>query len=415
MKRYKIGLYIALIAAVIAGIVIYEYTFYRQIPDILYLQKGEQEEMEFALPVTGELEAAEENYIETWENGQSKISDLETSVSNEYVWKLRLFGVLPLKDVDIKVVEEKSVYPIGVPIGIYVKTDGVLVAGLGQIRLPDGRDVCPCENILQTGDYILAINEKEVSTKQEVINQVKASGGEGLILTIRRNGQVSKVKVTPQLNQGGEYQIGIWIRDSAQGIGTLTYIDEENGFGALGHGINDIDTTELMEIDYGGLYETQILSIKKGVSGEPGEISGVIRFLEDAKEGVISQNTANGIYGQMDLDISEAGLSDKSLYPVAYKQDIEIGSAGILFTIDGETNIYDIEIKEIDYSQSEGNRGLVIEVTDPVLLAQTGGIIQGMSGSPIIQQGKFIGAVTHVFVNDPTKGYGIFAETMLEQ
>lgn len=412
-KRYKISLYIALVLSVMLGVVVYEYVFYRQIPDTLYLQKGEIEEVEFALPVTAELQESETEYVETWENGQTKIDNKDAANVDSYIWKLRLFGILPLKDVEIKVVDEESVYPVGVPIGIYVKTDGVLVAGLGNIRSADGREVCPCENILQTGDYILAINEETVSMKGEVIDKIKASSGETVIIKIRRNGQISRVKVTPVLNDAGEYQIGIWIRDSAQGIGTLTYIDEENGFGALGHGINDIDTTDLMEIDYGGLYETQIVSIKKGASGEPGEISGVIRFMDDAKEGEIQKNTPNGIYGVMDMETAELGFYENMLYPVALKQDIKLGAAGILYTINGKTDIYDIQIKEIDYSQSEGNRGLVIEITDPVLLAQTGGIIQGMSGSPIVQDGKFIGAVTHVFVNDPTKGYGIFAETML--
>ena len=412
-KRYKISLYIALVLSVMLGVVVYEYVFYRQIPDTLYLQKGEIEEVEFALPVTAELQELETEYVETWENGQTKIDNKDVANVDSYIWKLRLFGILPLKDVEIKVVDEESVYPVGVPIGIYVKTDGVLVAGLGNIRSADGREVCPCENILQTGDYILAINEETVSMKGEVIDKIKASSGETVIIKIRRNGQISRVKVTPVLNDAGEYQIGIWIRDSAQGIGTLTYIDEENGFGALGHGINDIDTTDLMESDYGGLYETQIVSIKKGASGEPGEISGVIRFMDDAKEGEIQKNTPNGIYGVMDMETAELGFYENMLYPVALKQDIKLGAAGILYTINGKTDIYDIQIKEIDYSQSEGNRGLVIEITDPVLLAQTGGIIQGMSGSPIVQDGKFIGAVTHVFVNDPTKGYGIFAETML--
>lgn len=413
MKGYKISLYIALALTLLAGFVTYEYVFYRQIPDTLYLEKGKSQEIEFALPVTGELEVSEETYVETWENSHSRIDNRDAVVSNEYIWKLKLFGIVPLKNVDIKVIDEESVYPVGVPIGIYVKTDGVLVAGLGNIKTADGREACPCENILQTGDYILSINGENVSLKGEVIEKVKASAGEPVIMTIRRNGQVSRVKVTPALNNANEYQIGVWIRDSAQGIGTLTYIDEENGFGALGHGINDIDTTDLMEIDYGGLYETQIVSIKKGASGEPGEISGVIRFMEEAKEGVINLNTPNGIYGIMELSPSQAGLYEDRLYPVALKQDIKTGPAEILCTINGETDVYDIEITEIDYSQSEGNRGLVIEITDPVLLAQTGGIVQGMSGSPIVQNGKFVGAVTHVFVNDPTKGYGIFADTML--
>lgn len=416
MKRYikyKISLYIALILSVLMGIVVYEYIFYRQIPDTIYLQKGEVEEIEFALPVTAHLEEAEEEYVQTWENTQSKIDHKEDTNISSYVWKLRLFGMFPLKDVEVKVVDEESVYPVGVPVGIYVKTDGVLVAGLGNIRTADEREVCPCENVLQIGDYILAVNDEQVTMKGEVIEKIKASAGQPVIMTIRRKGQISKVRVTPAMNDAGEYQIGTWIRDSAQGIGTLTYIDEDNGFGALGHGINDIDTTDLMEIDYGGLYETQIVSIKKGASGEPGEISGVIRFLDEAKEGVIEQNTSNGIYGVMDSDAVGTELYEDMLYPVALKQDIELGDAGILCTINGETNIYDVQITEIDYSQSDGNRGLVIEVTDPVLLSQTGGIIQGMSGSPIVQNGKFIGAVTHVFVNNPAKGYGIFAETML--
>lgn len=412
-KRYKISLYAALVLSLAMGFVVFEFLFYRQIPDTLYLQKGEVEEVEFALPVTAQLQQAEEEYVQTWESGQTRLDQADADHIYSYIWKLRLFGVIPLKEVEIKVVDEESVYPVGIPIGIYVKTDGVLVAGLGNIRSADGREICPCENVLQTGDYILSVNEEEVARKGEIIEKIKASGGNPVIMTIRRNGQISKVKVTPVMNEAGEYQIGVWIRDSAQGIGTLTYIDEDNGFGALGHGINDIDTTDLMEIDYGGLYETQIVSIKKGESGEPGEISGVIRFVDEAKEGEIQSNTPNGIYGVMDVEVSKLGLYDNMRYPVAMKQDIQLGSAGILCTINGKTDIYDVEIKEIDYSQSEGNRGLVLEITDPVLLAQTGGIIQGMSGSPIVQNGKFVGAVTHVFVNDPTRGYGIFAETML--
>ena len=412
MKRYKTALYCTLIILLVLGAFIYEYAFYRQIPDTLYLQKGKTEEIEFALPVSATLEQPKDSYIETWENRQLEIGNGGIEEKNAYVWKLRLFGLIPLKEVEVKVIDEENVYPIGVPIGIYVKTDGVLVAGMGNIKTPDGNEVCPCENVLQTGDYILAVNDESVSKKGEIIDKIKASEGGEVIMSIRRNGQISKVKVTPVLNNVNEYQIGIWIRDSAQGIGTLTYIDEKNGFGALGHGINDIDTSELMEIDYGGLYETQIVSIKKGTSGEPGEISGVIRFVEDAKEGIIQLNTPNGIYGVMNMTLDGENYEGR-LYPVALKQEIKTGKAGILCTIKGETDMYDIEIKEIDFSQSEGNRGLVIEITDPRLLAQTGGIIQGMSGSPIIQDDKFVGAVTHVFVNDPTKGYGIFAETML--
>lgn len=406
MKKYKIGLYIALILSVVTGIVTYEYIFYRQIPDTLYLEEGNVEEIEFALPVTANLVASEEAYIETWDNGRE--------TENSYIWELKLFGILPLKDVEVQVVEEQQVYPIGIPIGIYVKTDGVLVADLGTMELTDGTEICPCENILQEGDYILAIDGESISKKKEVIQKVRESEGQPLIMRIRRNNQISDVKVTPLQNKEGDYQIGAWVRDSAQGIGTLTYIDENNRFGALGHGVNDIDTSELMEIAYGRVYETQIISIQKGTSGKPGEISGIVRFMEEAKQGDIELNTPNGIYGVMERAPEAAGLTSELLYPIAMKQEIEIGDAQILCTINGERSFYDAKITEIDYSQSKGNRGLVVEITDPALLAQTGGIVQGMSGSPILQNGKLIGAVTHVFVNDPTKGYGIFIENMLE-
>ncbi len=406
MKKYKIGLYIALILSVVTGIVTYEYIFYRQIPDTLYLEEGNVEEIEFALPVTANLVASEEAYIETWDNGRE--------TENSYIWELKLFGILPLKDVEVQVVEEQQVYPIGIPIGIYVKTDGVLVADLGTMELTDGTEICPCENILQEGDYILAIDGESISKKKEVIQKVRESEGQPLIMRIRRNNQISDVKVTPLQNKEGDYQIGAWVRDSAQGIGTLTYIDENNRFGALGHGVNDIDTSELMEIAYGRVYETQIISIQKGTSGKPGEISGIVRFMEEAKQGDIELNTPNGIYGVMERAPEAAGLTAELLYPIAMKQEIEIGDAQILCTINGERSFYDAKITEIDYSQSKGNRGLVVEITDPALLAQTGGIVQGMSGSPILQNGKLIGAVTHVFVNDPTKGYGIFIENMLE-
>lgn len=406
MKKYKMGLYIALILSVVTGIVTYEYIFYRQIPDTLYLEEGNVEEIEFALPVTANLVASEEAYIETWDNGRE--------TENSYIWELKLFGILPLKDVEVQVVEEQQVYPIGIPIGIYVKTDGVLVADLGTMELTDGTEICPCENILQEGDYILAIDGESISKKKEVIQKVRESEGQPLIMRIRRNNQISDVKVTPLQNKEGDYQIGAWVRDSAQGIGTLTYIDENNRFGALGHGVNDIDTSELMEIAYGRVYETQIISIQKGTSGKPGEISGIVRFMEEAKQGDIELNTPNGIYGVMERAPEAAGLTSELLYPIAMKQEIEIGDAQILCTINGERSFYDAKITEIDYSQSKGNRGLVVEITDPALLAQTGGIVQGMSGSPILQNGKLIGAVTHVFVNDPTKGYGIFIENMLE-
>lgn len=422
MKKYKICLYIAFICSICMGIVLFEYLFYRQIPDVIYLKDGTVEEFEFSLPVTGEI-TEDTTVVETFGNTQTPLIEKDGQVvyqnqtkseKEHYLWKIKLFGMFPLKDVRLEVVEDTYVYPVGCPVGIYVKSEGVLVAGLGNVKTTPTTEECPCNHILQAGDYILEVNGQEVSLKNDIINLVRESQGNPIVLTIRRNGEISQVEVSPVLNLEGVYQIGIWVRDSAQGIGTLTYVDEDGEFGALGHGINDIDTAKLLDIDYGGLYETEIVSVKKGTTGEPGEISGVIRFLDNAKIGSIEKNTANGIYGKALEDETVVDFETVDKYPVALKQEIRLGDAQMAFMSGDEWNLYDIEITNIDYSQSEGNRGLVIKVTDPELIDKTGGIIQGMSGSPILQDGKFIGAVTHVFVNDPTKGYGIFAETMLK-
>lgn len=445
MKNYKITLYISLILSISIGIFMYDYCFYRQIPEVIYLKNDEMAKFEFSLPVTGEIEK-DDMVIETFDNTSGSIDDFSllhskvdntifsqnlttddvmnghsagninvySNHTNDYVWKLKLFGFFPLKDVKLEVVKDQYVYPVGSPVGIYVKSEGVLVAGLGNVETTPTTEECPCKHILQAGDYIQAINGEKVNLKSEVMNMVKASAGNNLILTIKRNGELSQVEVHPIVNLEGEYQIGVWIRDSAQGIGTLTYIDENGGFGALGHGINDIDTSELLNIDYGGLYETEIVSVKKGTTGEPGEIAGIIRFIDTKKIGAIEENTSIGIYGHAIDDETVIDCASLNKYPVALKQEIELGTAQILFSDEEGLDTYDIEIENIDYSQGDGNRGLVIKVTDDDLIKKTGGIIQGMSGSPIIQNGKFIGAVTHVFVNDPTKGYGIFAETMLQ-
>ena len=422
MKKYKICLYIAFICSVCMGIVLFEYLFYRQIPDVIYLKDGTVEEFEFSLPVTGEI-TEDVPAVETFGYTQTPLNESDEMIAyqnqtkseqGQYIWKIKLFGMFPLKDIKLEVVEDMYVYPVGCPVGIYVKSEGVLVAGLGNVKTTPTTEECPCNHILQAGDYILEVNGQAVSLKNDIINLVRESQGNPVVLTIRRNGEISQVEVMPVLNLEGVYQIGVWVRDSAQGIGTLTYIDEDGYFGALGHGINDIDTAKLLDIDYGGLYETEIVSVKKGSTGEPGEISGVIRFLDTAKIGSIEKNTANGIYGKALEDETVIDFESVDKYPVALKQEIHLGDAQMAFMSGDEWNLYDIEITNIDYSQSEGNRGLVIKVTDPELIDKTGGIIQGMSGSPILQDGKIIGAVTHVFVNDPTKGYGIFIENMLK-
>ena len=220
-------------------------------------------------------------------------------------------------------------------------------------------------------------------------------------------------RVTPAKNQNGEYKMGIWIRDNAQGVGTLTFVDGEGNFGALGHGITDSDTGELMELGRGSLYGTKIVAVRKGADGVPGELTGMIEYDDKNVIGEITRNTPYGIFGRLDLEkLKESGIYLET-QEVGFKQDIHPGKATMISTINDEMKEYEIEITAIHMGNDGGNKGLELLVTDDELLSLTGGIVQGMSGSPILQDGKVVGAVTHVLVNAPEKGYGIFIEEML--
>ena len=338
---------------------------------------------------------------------------MKSEVLTTYQMNVKLFGVMPLKQVDIQVIEDRMVIPAGVPIGIYVETEGVLVVGVGEFKGLDGVEYAPAKYVIQNGDYILKVNEEVVEGKKQFIDLIEEYGDEEITLTVKRDGEEMELKVIPKKNQNGENKIGIWVRDNAQGIGTLTFVDENGKFGALGHGINDTDTSELMELGEGLLYKTNIIAIKKGTKGEPGELTGMISYSDKNVIGTINDNTEAGIFGM--CDTGKISLMDEAhMYPIGLKQEIRLGEAQIITTIDDTRETYDIEITEVRLDHDNVNRGIVIKITDPRLLSLTGGIVQGMSGSPIIQDGKLIGAVTHVLVQDSTKGYGIFIENMLE-
>lgn len=217
--------------------------------------------------------------------------------------------------------------------------------------------------------------------------------------------------VTPDTNQNREWKMGIWVRDNAQGIGTLTYEDTDNSFGALGHGINDVDTSLLMNLEEGTLYRTEIVGITRGSNGSPGELTGYIEYDSENIIGEITENTTEGIFGICDEEVGQESSFEP--IPIALKQEIVLGPAQIICSVTGEPEFYDVEIVEVNLERDNINRGIVVQVVDEKLLTLTGGIIQGMSGSPIIQNGKLVGAVTHVLVQDSTRGYGIFIEEML--
>ena len=306
----------------------------------------------------------------------------------------------------------RTVRICGAPVGIYMETRGVLILDAGELEMADGSTRSPAENIVKSGDYIQKANGRELEGKQQLADLVAASGGSDMVLEVWRQGENVKLQLTPVMTADGSYKLGIWVRDNIQGIGTLTYVEEDGSFGALGHGISDVDVGEILAVGGGELYRADILSVVKGQDGIPGELKGVIRYYPEERIGEITDNSVMGIHGTL----SEQGISSLPLRSVEIsgKEEVRTGPASLLCMTDGTVQEYAIEITQIDWNKQDTNKCFTIRVTDPELLERTGGIVQGMSGSPILQDGRLMGAVTHVLVNDPAQGYGIFIENMLE-
>lgn len=289
-----------LTAAVAALIVTVYLTYWNKIPSTIKIRAGVEQELDFRVPVSGKIyrvreeDSAPVSSVKGAEDkGRKAVESLPGSVesipvnfahtvkvrANEidtYQMDLKLFGVIPYKNVDVEVIQDKMLIPSGIPIGIYVKTSGVLVVGIGEFENSEGKKISPAKYALQKGDYILKVNGEVMENKKHFVQTVEESEGQDLVLTIKRNGEVTDVMVTPGANQNQEWKLGIWIRDNAQGIGTMTYEDTDNSFGALGHGINDVDTSLLMNLEEGTLYRTEIVGITRGSNGNPGELTGYI-------------------------------------------------------------------------------------------------------------------------------------------
>lgn len=423
MKRrilYRRALYAALFLTLAAIVGYYVYYLREQIPENIHMVAGREEQFDFSLPVQGEGDATQVGAI----NLDQKVMEGQLHLDFRQPFTLRaehignmelnmkLFGILPLREIKVNVVEAQEVIPCGMAVGIYVETDGLLVLGTGEILGENGDKQEPAKNVIQSGDYILAANGSQVGSTRELQNLVEECAGEAMVLDIRRNGQDSKVKILPITDSTGSYKAGIWVRDSTQGIGTLTFVTMQEQYAALGHGITDVDTGVLMEVGKGYLYRAKILTITKGEAGVPGELVGVINKAKSARLGYIENNTSDGISGSLVTDvIDEIGVET---IPLGFRQEVKTGKAWIRSYVSGEKEDYEIEIEELEQGSGEKGKGMVIRVTDERLLELSGGIVQGMSGSPIIQDGKLVGAVTHVLVNDPTRGYGIFIENMLD-
>ncbi|MDD3403827.1 MAG: SpoIVB peptidase S55 domain-containing protein [Hespellia sp.] len=312
---------------------------------------------------------------------------------------------------DVSDIQDNMVLLGGMPVGIYLQTDGVMVIGTGTIEAEDGSSCSPAEHKVHAGDYITAVNEASVENKKSLIEQIEASAQKDVILTVRRNKEELQIKTEAVTSRDGKKMLGIWVRDDVQGLGTVTYI-KNHTFAALGHGIHDMDTSCLLEISGGLLYRTNIRSISKSTKESPGSMEGIIVYSKLNELGTIQKNRTTGIYGT--IEDADAVLDEKIPIQTAPKEEITLGNATVRCKVENEVKEYQIRIDALDFSNHEINKGMTIEITDPELLAITGGIVQGMSGSPIIQNGKLVGAVTHVFIKDSKKGYGIFIENMMK-
>ena len=327
--------------------------------------------------------------------------------------ELSLLGYIPIKTVNVEVVKPKVLVPCGNLIGVKVELEGICVLGTSPFT-SGGKEVSPCKNKIEKGDIILEMNHVPLKSKEDLREFIKENEDQDIKMTVKRREKVMEVLLRPEYCESeSSYKLGLWVKDSAQGIGTVTYFDpEEKVFGALGHGINDADIKKLLPIKEGEVTRATITAIRKGEKGEPGELKGVIEYTPKNILGHIDANTALGIFGT--LNKRGEALFVNNPMPIAYQNEIKEGQAVILSNIIGdEVNAYKVEIKKVARYTSEPAKGMIIEIVDPRLLETTNGIIQGMSGSPIIQNGKLIGAVTHVFIQEPTKGYGIFIENMI--
>ena len=387
------------------------------IPSVINVRADQEQSFFLGIPAKAEIVSVSDNGKSNIPAGAVEIDlnrpvTLKAALESSYQMRVKLFGFLSFKNVKIQVIEDQELIPVGKPIGIYVKTDGVLVVGTGEFQGADGMSYSPGKYILKSGDYICKVDGTAVSEKEDFIRQVEDSQGRELELTVERDGRQMKVEIQPVRDSNGVYKVGVWVRDNAQGIGTMTYIDSRGNFGALGHGITDVDTSTLMHMEDGTLYQTDIVDVRRGTAGEPGEMTGMIIYSDDRILGSITHNSTQGIFGVCNSKALAMGVNEP--LPIGLKQEIQEGAAQILCTIDDEPEYYDVRITALHLDHDNINRGIELTITDPDLLEATGGIVQGMSGSPIIQNGKLIGAVTHVLVQDSAKGYGIFIENMLE-
>ncbi len=343
----------------------------------------------------------------------AKTSNNNLNVSNA---EISLFGKVPVKNINITTIEDISVVPIGKVIGLRLYTNGVLIVGMSEIEDKNNILNKPYENSdIEEGDTILKINEKEIENIENLKDVVNNSNGNNLEMTLLRNGTVVTTSIKPIETEEKEYKLGLWVKDAATGVGTISFYEPiSKSFAVLGHGITDSDTDSLINIDYGELVTSKIISLKKGEKENPGEIKGTI--VNQQTIGQVSKNTQFGVYGTLN-NLTALNIDTSKALKVALRDEIQEGEAKILCALD-DSNVakeYSVEIEKIYKENDYNNKSMLIRVTDEELLNKTGGIIRGLSGAPLIQNGKFVGAVTNVLVSNPEIGYAIFADLMIKE
>ncbi|MBP3964380.1 MULTISPECIES: SpoIVB peptidase [Paenibacillus] len=392
-------------------------------PNEVRLFSGQLKQLDYGMPVHAQV-TVDPQMLQV--NGSSDRSlsinlnkplSIQSSHSGKTTMKLKLFGKIPFKTVKVNVVPDLRVIPGGQTIGVKVKSAGIMVVGHHQVTDAKGARVSPGEQAnLQLGDLIIRINGKYINEVHKVAQMAEEAGDakQSLQLTVKRGTRLFETKLAPVFDsEDRAWRLGLYIRDSAAGVGTLTFYAPDQGvYGALGHVITDMDTQTPIEVGEGQILQSNVTSINKSQNGEPGEKRA--HFIKESKVlGNIERNTSFGIFGKM-KELPSHSYNQQSL-PVAFAEEVKEGPAQLLTVVNGQkVERFNVEIVHVTKQQSPATKGMVIKITDKRLLDQTGGIVQGMSGSPIIQDGKLIGAVTHVFVNDPTSGYGCFIEWMLQ-
>lgn len=373
------------------------------IPNKMIIFKNEDLNIKTILGVNIEknIKNEKEKIIQAINNENSKMEQVKYDV--------KLFNHT-IKQIDVSVISKMEVVPLGKLVGIKLYSNGVLVVGMSDI---DGKKPYEEAGILE-GDRIVEINNQNIISTSDLINCISQSKGAKINLKYIRNNELYTTSINPIKTNLNEYKIGLWVKDTAGGVGTLSFYNPENNMVAsLGHAIVDIDTGEKIDISKGKITTTNIINLVKGKENIPGKIQGTIEKQEDIGE--IYANTDFGIFGKID-NINKLNIDISKKYEVALRNEIDIGEATLLCNVENDKiKEYKINIEKKYVNNNENNKSMLIKVSDQELLNKVGGIVQGMSGSPIIQNGKLVGVLTHVLVSDPTTGYAVFADTMIKQ